>query len=1353
MANIFKRLKRLFSTGVIIRHVGGKKLKVMDTDSIQSYLSNAYRDRYSRIFSTAYYGNTWGNQYGLNMAYQTQRIMLFREYDIMDSDPILHCIFGNTEVMTLKGPISIQELTKLYPNGENFEVWSWDKEKCQYTIGQAHHPRKTDIKEVIEIVLDNGKILKCTDNHRLMLINGSYKEAGNCKVGDALMPFSYKTTKDGKYIKIRKSTGGYTPAHRYIFENVLEEDVQGKHIHHINHNTRDNRVCNLQIMTPEEHIAYHGKSPITKGKRSDATKKLWKDSAYRKKVINAIKIWQTSEDGHNCLVNQATLLGKKTKERWKNDRKYANRTKKIFSDHLKSLWANPDWSRWKREQQSKIAKNRYENDAEFRKLLQRSGKENGRYNHNISTQSILIKGFEYSTLVEFANDPLFKNVFSKNKRGICQFINNRLKEAGFSGWKNYKQTYQYTNHKITEIRRNGEVADVFDLTVDRFENFAIKQGIIISNSALDIYADECTVHNENHEILTIECDDDNIKDILENLFYDILNIEFNLYSWVRNMCKYGDQFLFIEINEEYGVTNIYPLSVYDTVRVENEDPDNPRYVYFQTMGMSGQKVKMEQYEVMHLRLMTDSNFLPYGKCLEGNTLVWTPSGQVKIKDLNKGDAVYSFDPIDGKIVSTEVINWVKTGRKQVYELQTATQRIKATENHSFLTPSGEYKALKDLTTDDYIILPNKVDGDVDLLVSLLEDCSFIPNRSTSQVASLEDIVSHLPEFIRFFGFMLGDGWIENNSVSFSLGNRLDKSSKYLEFVKHFGLTTNILEENSTRAYCKIYSSQFMHLLNKCGFKTGTLKKTVPLWVYELPQNLLQEFLLGFADADGCKVQNGFQISGINKTLIYELHHIAQLAGYNTAKPSKHINTKKNSWGSYSKPTYSFRFLSTHKNSKVISNSIRYQRIWNISPVDVVDVYDIQVKSEYNNFIANGIVVHNSMMEGARRTWKQLTLMEDAMLIHRIMRAPEKRVIKVDIGNTPPNEVDAFMQKMADKMKKTPFMDPATGDYNLRYNMMNIIEDFYLPVRSKNDATEITNLGGLEFNSIEDIEYLRNRMMAALKIPKSFLGYEEAIGGKLTLAAEDVRFARTIERIQKIIVAELKKLAIVHLFCQGFEDEELVSFNLHLTLPSTIYEQEKLNIWKERVQFATDAQNLQLVSSEWIYKHMFNFSDTEVEEQRRLVVEDTKRKYRLAQLEQGASDPAKYGYPQDQEPQEPAEGAPAEGEEQPVGEAKIGRPKTGMQYGQDSHPEGRDPIGLDGRYDVIKHSKQDIRIPRKKSPLSLEIAGLKTFLGKKFNKPPEVSSELLSENTKTDEEKDKGTFLDKEIVEDYYVDNE
>ena len=138
------------------------------------------------------------------------------------------------------------------------------------------------------------------------------------------------------------------------------------------------------------------------------------------------------------------------------------------------------------------------------------------------------------------------------------------------------------------------------------------------------------------------------------------------------------------------------------------------------------------------------------------------------------------------------------------------------------------------------------------------------------------------------------------------------------------------------------------------------------------------------------------------------------------------------------------------------------------------------------------------------------------------------------------------------MKKTPFLDPNTGDYNLKYNMHNMIEDFYLPVRGGDSGTSIDTLSGLEYNSIEDVEYLRNKMMAGLKVPKAFLGYEEGLqGGKATLAAEDVRFARTIERLQKIIVSELNKIAIVHLYTKGFRDEELVDFSLELTNPSTI----------------------------------------------------------------------------------------------------------------------------------------------------------------------------------------------------------
>ena len=159
-----------------------------------------------------------------------------------------------------------------------------------------------------------------------------------------------------------------------------------------------------------------------------------------------------------------------------------------------------------------------------------------------------------------------------------------------------------------------------------------------------------------------------------------------------------------------------------------------------------------------------------------------------------------------------------------------------------------------------------------------------------------------------------------------------------------------------------------------------------------------------------------------------------------------------------------------------------------------------------------------MIEAARKIWKQLTLMEDAMLIHRIMRAPEKRIFKIDIGNIPPAEVDNYMQQLINKMKKTPYIDQNSGEYNLKFNMMNMMEDFYLPVRGGDSGTQIDNLSGLEYSSIDDIDYLKNKLFAALKIPKAYLGYDENVNGKATLAAEDVRFARTIERIQRIIVS-------------------------------------------------------------------------------------------------------------------------------------------------------------------------------------------------------------------------------------------
>ena len=482
------------------------------------------------------------------------------------------------------------------------------------------------------------------------------------------------------------------------------------------------------------------------------------------------------------------------------------------------------------------------------------------------------------------------------------------------------------------------------MRLNLFKDYESMDTDAIVSSALDIYADESTMKSEYGDVLEIKTDNNQIKEILHNLFYDIVNIEFNLWPWIRNMCKYGDFFLKLDIDEKYGITNVVPLSVYDVSRLEGLDPENPEYVKFliessttehryKATERSATREELENYEVAHFRLLSDSNYLPYGK---------------------------------------------------------------------------------------------------------------------------------------------------------------------------------------------------------------------------------------------------------------------------------------------------------------------------------------------------------SQVEGGRKIYKQLTLMEDAMLIHRIMRAPEKRIFKLDIGNIPPNEVDNYMQQVINKMKKAPVVDETTGDYNLKYNMQNITEDFFLPVRGGDSGTNIESLPGLTYEATEDIEYLKNKLLSALRIPKAFLGFEEQIGSKATLAAEDVRFARTIERIQRITLSELTKIAIVHLYAQGYQDADLVNFELDLTNPSTIYEQEKVELWNNKTSLASSMLQDGLVSSQWIYKNIFNFTEEEIKKEDDGIIFDYKNKFRRSQIEAEGNDPAKTGESQGT-PSDMAMGRTGhelddKGGAPEGGFEGAGRPKEPNKYGKDSGARGRDPLG-------------------------------------------------------------------------------
>jgi len=575
----------------------------------------------------------------------------------------------------------------------------------------------------------------------------------------------------------------------------------------------------------------------------------------------------------------------------------------------------------------------------------------------------------------------------------------------------FTRLYTYNKANIFNPNLNYQT-----LRIQLYSDYEAMDTDPIIASALDIIADEATVKNDQGEVLAIKSSDENIQRVLYNLFYDVLNIEFNLWSWTRQMCKYGDFFLKLEIAEKFGVYNVLPYTVYHIARLEGHDPENPAKVTFE------------------------------------------------------------LDP-DGIAASSDVNNYLP-GRKQSGKVQ-----------------------------------------------------------------------------------------IDN----------------------------------------------------------------------------------------------------------YEMAH--------------------------------FRLIS--------------------------DVHYLPYGRSY--------------LEPARKIFKQTTLMEDAMLIHRIMRAPEKRMFYINVGAIPPNEVDQFMQRTINQMKKTPYVDPQTGQYNLKFNMQNMMEDFYLPVRGGDNATRIETTKGLDYDGTTDVQYLQAKLFAALKIPKAYFGFEGDLSGKATLAAEDIRFPRTVERIQKILESELTKIALVHLYTQGFTGESLTNFEIKLTTPSIIFEQEKVALLKEKVDLANQMKDSKLFSSDYIYENIFDLSEDQYMEMRDLMIEDEKRTFRRAQIEGEGNDPAlsgmTYGTPHDlasmygrratSTPKGGGSGEVPKGYEE-VPEWGMPGPEGGRPvekasvYGTIENPAGgRDPLGQHGMKGGFPSDADNVNETTAQTILKKNEESLKSIVFKA--KDSEEESQLLNED--------------------------
>ena len=461
--------------------------------------------------------------------------------------------------------------------------------------------------------------------------------------------------------------------------------------------------------------------------------------------------------------------------------------------------------------------------------------------------------------------------------------------------------------------------------------------------------------------------------------------------------------------------------------------------------------------------------------------------------------------------------------------------------------------------------------------------------------------------------------------------------------------------------------------------------------------------------------------GVYNVIPYTAYHIERIEGQNPENPSE----IKYRWNPEGFAGSSYGYYNLPNQVEGDNAGITYE---NYEMAHFRMVSDV-------NYLPYG----RAYIEPARKLFKQYTLMEDAMLIHRIARAPEKRIFYVNVGAIPPNEVEAFMQKTISNMKRTPYMDEKTGEYNLKYNIQNMLEDFYIPVRGNDSATKIDTTPGLSYDGIQDVEYLRDKLFAALKIPKAFLGYDENVEGKATLAAEDIRFARTIDRIQRIVLSELNKIALVHLYTQGYTAENMTNFELSMTTPSIIYDQERIELLKSKAELAGTLLEQGLVPSDWIYHNIYHFSEDQYDEYRDLAREDAKRKFRLAQIEAEGNDPVQsgksYGTPHDLASlygkgrmySEPGN-VP---EPEKYDKDNLGRPKDGItNRGKQENNFGKDPLGTKRMKDTDKNEGS--------KPLSEFESAKVTYLKNK-----EIFKELEKNKKKLifEEDKDDSSLLD------------
>jgi len=715
-------------------------------------------------------------------------------------------------------------------------------------------------------------------------------------------------------------------------------------------------------------------------------------------------------------------------------------------------------------------------------------------------------------------------------------------------------------------------------------------------AALDIMMEESTTPNDKGVIVNIHSSSKRVKQILEDLFFHRLELHTNLPAWARNVCKYGDNFVFLNIDDKAGIIGCRQMPNFEMERRDgdlhsellsknNIDSSGSEYDNRIKFNWKTKDIEFNSWQIAHFRLLGDDRKLPYGTCLKGDTRINIDNGVKFISDITKGDMVYSFNTKTQEKELSPVLDTVNSGKKECFKISTRHNFIDVTKEHKVMVLNDDhefiYKNVVDLKLGDLLII-NKNEHTNKLIP--IDKSKPIENKNGwfNQIDLIPSFVDE--EFAQLFGFLIGDGWINHtvNTVSFALGVDEEVNEYYIDLLRRYSGGNPRVDNNGKQV---VLSSKLLTtILKRMGFGGKSYEKRLPEWIFNTTPEIQKSLLAGLMDADGWFTKDewtvGFHIELNNNQLVKDLKILLQRIGYKSGSIRSRLRNKPIIEGREIKTirkSYMITFFDSYlkqmikyDNKNRLTDDYILEPINKIESIGLHETYDIYVENENHNFYANNIIVHNSFLEKARRIWKQLLLSEDAMLVYRVTRAPERRIYKVYVGNIDDADVEAYVNNIADRFKRAPVIDPQTGQIDLRFNQMGQDQDIFVPVRDENAQTPIDTLpGAANLDAIADIEYLQNKLFTALRIPKPFLGFDSAIGDGKNLAIQDIRFSRTINRIQQALIMELNKIAIIHLYLLGLEDD-LDNFTLTLNNPSTQAEMLKVEHLQTKINLYTSA---------------------------------------------------------------------------------------------------------------------------------------------------------------------------------------